>query len=98
MCTWCKYEDEGGIALGVIIATLHVEGRGFDEQGGEFLRDKLLDTRYLVDASNTREEVTEEEMRLEEKTLKKRRDLTEEQDAQRRAWKKEKEILQHRLY
>lgn len=67
MCTWCEYEDERCVALGVIIALLHVKGRGFDEQGGELLRDELLDTRYLVKASNWREEVTEEEGRSNEK-------------------------------
>jgi hypothetical protein len=50
--TWCEYEDEGGVALGVTVALLHVEGRGFDEQWGELLGDELLDTRYLVNASN----------------------------------------------
>ena len=51
MCTWCEYEDKGGVALGVVIALLHFEGRGFDEQGGQLLGDELLDTRYLVNAS-----------------------------------------------
>jgi hypothetical protein len=58
--TWCEYEDERCVALGVTIALLHVEGRGFDEQGGELLGNELLDTRYLVKASNWSEEVTEE--------------------------------------